>query len=137
MYLWLDGRQKYKRDVQMNTSQREQYGSTVHLFIGTERSLCKITSSTIAILLLLGVVAELFCVFGTVASVEGFKVSGIFVNSLISSPSALSAFVSTSLIESSFDILAGSSILCAGRAISFALTAKEAPCQIQVSRPVR
>jgi hypothetical protein len=27
----------------MNTSQREQYGGTVHLFIGTGRSLCKIT----------------------------------------------------------------------------------------------
>jgi hypothetical protein len=26
------------------TSQREQYGVTVHLFIGTRRSLCKITS---------------------------------------------------------------------------------------------
>jgi hypothetical protein len=27
----------------MNISQREQYGGTVHLFIGTGRSLCKIT----------------------------------------------------------------------------------------------
>jgi hypothetical protein len=27
----------------MNTSQREQYGGTVHLFISTGRSLCKIT----------------------------------------------------------------------------------------------
>jgi hypothetical protein len=27
----------------VNTSQREQYGSTVHLFIGTRRSLCEIT----------------------------------------------------------------------------------------------
>jgi hypothetical protein len=27
----------------MNTSQREQYGGTVHLFIGTGRSLCKFT----------------------------------------------------------------------------------------------
>jgi predicted cobalt transporter CbtA len=27
----------------MNTSQREQYGCTVHLFIGTGRSLCKFT----------------------------------------------------------------------------------------------
>jgi hypothetical protein len=30
--------------VQVNTGQREQYGVTVHLFIGTGRSLCKITS---------------------------------------------------------------------------------------------
>jgi hypothetical protein len=26
------------------TNQREQYGATVHLFIGTGRSLCKVTS---------------------------------------------------------------------------------------------
>jgi hypothetical protein len=26
---------KYKRDAKANTSQREQYGGTVHLFIGT------------------------------------------------------------------------------------------------------
>jgi hypothetical protein len=37
------------------------------------------TSSTFAILLLLGVAAKLFCVFGTIASVEGLKISGIFV----------------------------------------------------------
>jgi hypothetical protein len=30
--------------VQVNTSQREQYGVTVHLFIGTGCNLCKITS---------------------------------------------------------------------------------------------
>jgi hypothetical protein len=30
--------------VRVNTSQREQYGVTVHLFIGTKRSLYKITS---------------------------------------------------------------------------------------------
>jgi hypothetical protein len=29
--------------VRVNTSQREQYGVTVHLFIGTGRSLCRIT----------------------------------------------------------------------------------------------
>jgi hypothetical protein len=43
LYLWLDRRQKSKRDARVNTSQREQYGGTVHLFIGTGRSLCKIT----------------------------------------------------------------------------------------------
>jgi hypothetical protein len=30
---------KYKRDAKASTSQREQYGGTVHLFIGTGRSL--------------------------------------------------------------------------------------------------
>jgi hypothetical protein len=42
-YLRLDRRHKSKRDIRMNTSQREQYGGTVHLFIGAGRSLCKIT----------------------------------------------------------------------------------------------
>jgi hypothetical protein len=41
--LRLNRRQKSKRDARANTSQREQYGGTVHLFIGTWRSLCKIT----------------------------------------------------------------------------------------------
>jgi hypothetical protein len=43
LYLRLNRRQKSKRDAQMNTSQHEQYGGTVHLFIGTGCSLCKIT----------------------------------------------------------------------------------------------
>jgi hypothetical protein len=43
LYLRLDRRQRSKCNVQMNTSQREQYGSTVHLFTGTERSPVKIT----------------------------------------------------------------------------------------------
>jgi hypothetical protein len=33
---------KSKRDARANTSQREQYGGTVHLFIGTGHSLCEI-----------------------------------------------------------------------------------------------
>jgi hypothetical protein len=43
LYLRLDRRQKSKRDARVNTSRCEQYGGTVHLFIGTGRSLCKIT----------------------------------------------------------------------------------------------
>jgi hypothetical protein len=43
LYLRLDRRQRSKYDVQVNTSQREQYGGTVHLFIGTGRSPIKIT----------------------------------------------------------------------------------------------
>jgi hypothetical protein len=34
---------KYKRVEQASTSQREQYGGIVHLFIGTWRSLCRFT----------------------------------------------------------------------------------------------
>jgi hypothetical protein len=43
LYLRLDRRQKSKHDARANTSQCEQYGGTIHLFIGTGRSLCKIT----------------------------------------------------------------------------------------------
>jgi hypothetical protein len=43
LYLRLDKRQRYKCDARANTSQREQYVGTVHLFIGTGRSLCEIT----------------------------------------------------------------------------------------------
>ena len=42
LYLQLDRRQKSKRDTRANTSQREQYGGTVHLFIGTKHSPVKI-----------------------------------------------------------------------------------------------
>jgi hypothetical protein len=38
-YLRLDGKRKYKRDAKMNINPREQYEGTVHLFIGTRRSL--------------------------------------------------------------------------------------------------
>jgi hypothetical protein len=44
LYLRLDRRQKSKRDARASTSQREQYGSTIHLFIGTGCSPCEITS---------------------------------------------------------------------------------------------
>jgi hypothetical protein len=43
LYLRLDRRRKYKHDARASTSKREQYGGTVHLFIGTGRSLCEIT----------------------------------------------------------------------------------------------
>jgi hypothetical protein len=45
---------KYKRDARASTSQREQYGGTVHLFIGTGRSLCKIAFMPSCLLLTLG-----------------------------------------------------------------------------------
>jgi hypothetical protein len=43
LYLRLDRRQKSRRDVRVNTSQREQYGVTVHLFIGTRHNPVEIT----------------------------------------------------------------------------------------------
>jgi hypothetical protein len=42
LYLRL-GRQEFKRNARANTSQHEQYGGTVHLFIDTGRSPVKIT----------------------------------------------------------------------------------------------
>jgi hypothetical protein len=43
LYLRLDRRQKSKCDARVKTSQREQYGVTVDLFIGTGRSPVEIT----------------------------------------------------------------------------------------------
>jgi hypothetical protein len=43
LYLRLDRRRKSKCNARVNTSQREQYGVTVHLFIGTGRSPVEIT----------------------------------------------------------------------------------------------
>jgi hypothetical protein len=42
-----DRRYESKSDVRVITSQREQYGVTVHLFIGTGRSLGTITSKSL------------------------------------------------------------------------------------------
>jgi hypothetical protein len=44
LHLRLDRRERFKCSAQVNTSQREQYGGTVHLFIGTGRRPFKITS---------------------------------------------------------------------------------------------
>jgi hypothetical protein len=43
MYLRLEGSKNTSATQKQIPSQREQYGSTVHLFIGTGRSPCKIT----------------------------------------------------------------------------------------------
>jgi hypothetical protein len=43
VYLWLEGSENTSVTQKQMPSQREQYGSTVHLFIGTGRSPCKIT----------------------------------------------------------------------------------------------
>ena len=44
LYLWLDIRYENKRDARASINQRKRYGGTVHLFIGTGRNLCEITS---------------------------------------------------------------------------------------------
>jgi hypothetical protein len=56
LYLRLDRRQKSKCDARMNTSQREQYDVTVHLLIGTRRSLCGITFMPLIFTIDLGVI---------------------------------------------------------------------------------
>jgi hypothetical protein len=43
LHLRLDRRRKFKCDVRVNTSQREQFGVIVHQFIGTGRSPIEIT----------------------------------------------------------------------------------------------
>jgi hypothetical protein len=43
LYLRLDRRRKFKCDVQVNTSQHEPFGITVHLFIGAGHSPVEIT----------------------------------------------------------------------------------------------
>ena len=43
LYLRLDRRYESKSDMRVNTSQHEQYGVTVHLFIGMGHSSVKIT----------------------------------------------------------------------------------------------
>jgi hypothetical protein len=58
LYLRLDRRQKSKCEVRVNTSQREQYGATVHLFIGTGRSLCKITYVPLTFIIDLGIIYQ-------------------------------------------------------------------------------
>jgi hypothetical protein len=85
-------------------------------------------SNTFTILLLLGVVAELFSAFNVVASVEGLKIPGIFVISSVFYLSALSlsTFVSTSSNEGAFGIIIGSSSFYVGGAGSLGSAAEEA-----------
>jgi hypothetical protein len=56
LYLRLDRRRTSKCYVRVNTSQRLQYGATVHLFIGIGRSLCKITFMPLTFTIDLGII---------------------------------------------------------------------------------
>jgi hypothetical protein len=85
------------------------------------------TSSTLAILLLLGVVAELFCAFGAVTSDEGLKISNTFVSPIFDSLAlSLSVFDSARSIEGAFGIIAGSSSFYVGGMGSLGSAAEEA-----------
>jgi hypothetical protein len=85
------------------------------------------TSSTFAILLLLGVAAEAFCTFGNFASAGGLKISGIYTISSIFGSSALPILISTSPTVSTFGITVGSSVICALGTVSFVSAAEEVP----------
>ena len=85
------------------------------------------TSRTFAILLLLGVAAELFCAFGTVTSDEGPRIPSAFVSSMLGfSALSLSVFNSASSAEGTFGIITGSSVFCVGGTGSLGSVAEEA-----------
>jgi hypothetical protein len=95
-------------------------------------------SNTFTILFLLGVIAELFSAFNTVAYAEGLRISGIFAASSVFYFSDLSSItlVSISLDEGTFGITAGSLISCVGGACSFASATAEVSRQTQALWPV-
>jgi hypothetical protein len=85
------------------------------------------TSSTFAILLLLGVVAELFYAFDTVTSDEGLKIFSAFVSSIFGfSALSFSVFDSARSTEAAFGIITGSPAFCIGGMGSLRSTAEEA-----------
>jgi hypothetical protein len=85
-------------------------------------------SNTFIILLLLGVLVELFSTFTVVASVEGLQISGIIVTSSVFDFLALSllTFVSARSAKGAFGIIAGSSAFYVGGTSSFGSTAEDA-----------
>jgi hypothetical protein len=82
-------------------------------------------SSTLAILLLLGVTAEGFCAFSRFAPVGGLKIFGIFIISSTFDSSAFSTSPLTGSIVCIFGITVGSTVLCAIGAVCVASTAEE------------
>jgi hypothetical protein len=56
LYLRPDRRQGSEYDALVNTCQREQYCVTLHLFIGTGRSLCGITFMPLTFTIELGII---------------------------------------------------------------------------------
>jgi hypothetical protein len=84
------------------------------------------TSSTFAILLLLGVAAELFFAFSTVTSDEGLKIYSAFVSSIFGfSALSFSVFDSARSSEASFGIVAGSLVFYVGGMGSLGSAAEE------------
>jgi hypothetical protein len=73
----------------------------------------------LAILLLLGVVAEAFCTFDSFVSVGGLEIFG--------TSSALLTLASAGLAMGTFDVTVAFSVLCATAAVSVASAAEEDP----------
>jgi hypothetical protein len=101
------------------------------------------TSNTLAILLLLGVAAEAFCTFGSFASVEGLRISGIFIVSSVCGSSAFSSLEMAGPTIGTFGTLVGSSALCTIGAVCVASAAEEDPYakiryygRFNITRPV-
>jgi hypothetical protein len=82
------------------------------------------TSSTLAILFLLGVATRPFCAFGIVTFTEGLKTSNVFVLLILGS-SVLSVFGSANLAEGAFGKVAGSSAFYVKGIGSFGAAAEE------------
>jgi hypothetical protein len=94
--------------------------------VGLEAFTVSSTSSTLAYLLLLGVAARPFCIFGTITSAEGLKTSKIFVPSVFgSSALSLPVFASACSAEGAFGMVAGSSTFYVGGIGSFGSAAEE------------
>src|SRR5699024_3640668 len=84
-------------------------------------------SSTLAILLLLGVAAGPFCIFGKFASTGGLRISGIFTVSSTFDSSVISSLASAGPTVGTFGITIDSSALCTMEAACFASVVEEVP----------
>jgi hypothetical protein len=84
-------------------------------------------SSTLAILLLLGVAAGAFCTFGNSAYAGGLRISGIFTDFSTFGSSAVSSLALAGLTVGTFGTTIDSSALCTMGAACFAWAVEEVP----------
>jgi hypothetical protein len=90
LYLQLDRRQTFKCDARVNTSQREQYGVTVHLFIDTGRSLCRITFMPLTFTIYIGKSNEDYTAFSPLSQFHFPSLSRSFFTGSFGTDSAFS-----------------------------------------------
>jgi hypothetical protein len=84
-------------------------------------------SSTLAILLLLGVATEVFCTFGEPSAPSGLRISGIFVTFFTYGSLVLLSLALAGSTVAIFGTTLGSTALCIIETLSFALAAEEVP----------